>query len=537
MSIALERVRPTLVDNVIAVIVVLGAFATVLACTRSEIFDLDRFLVPKALSVHAAALLCLALLLPGWRRIELGVVDLLLALFLGWTALAALFASNRWLGLYGLGLSFSSFVVYLAARRVAATRGRWVVGGLAAAATLAAALGAGQAYGLDLSWFSDTRPPGGTFGNRNFLAHLIAISAPLLLMARLRARRPLTARLALAAIFVAGVAIVLTRSRAGWLGLSAALAAMAVAAIVGRRTLRAGVVPGRLRGALVALALGAVVAALAPNRLEWRSANPYSETFSRLTDYRGGSGRGRLIQYKNSLKMLERDPLFGAGPGNWFVQYPRVTTPRDPAFDPDDPIPTNPWPSSDWVTYLVERGPIAVLLLLGAGAATCLIALRRLRGQDPDAAVAATMLLGVLAAALVTGMFDAVLLLATPAFFVAASMGALLPTTGAVVSRRLATRQRFGLASTAAVFALLVTLVTGGQLAAIILTYESTSRASMERALRFDPGDYRLHLMMMRRGSCSRRVPHARAAASLMPYHAAPRQALAECGIRVKRRR
>lgn len=535
MSIGIEPVRATLVESVVAVVLVLGAFTTVLACTRSEIFDLDRFLVPKALAVHAAALLCLALLLPTWRRIELGVVDLLLALFLGWTALAALFAANHWLALYGLGLSFSSFVVYLSARRVAATRGRWVLGGLAAAATLAAALGAGQAYGLDLAWFSHTRPPGGTFGNRNFLAHLIAIATPLLIMARLRARGRLGARLALAAIFVTAGAIVLTRSRAGWLGMGAALGAMAVAAMVGRRALRAGVVPGRLRGALVALALGAVVATLAPNRLAWRSENPYAETLSRLTDYRGGSGRGRLIQYGNSLKMLKRDPLLGAGPGNWFVQYPRVTTPHDPAFDADDPIPTNPWPSSDWVTFLVERGPVAVLLLLGAGAAGCLIALRRLRGPDPEAAVGATMLVGVLTAALVTGMFDAVLLLATPAFFVAAATGALLPATGPVVARRLAGRQRLGLAAAAAGFALLVTLVTAGQLAAIVLTHESASRASIEHALRYDPGDYRLHLILMRRGSCARRIPHARAAVKLMPYHPAPRKALAECGVRVGR--
>jgi hypothetical protein len=49
-------------------------------------------------------------------------------------------------------------------------------------------------------------------------------------------------------------------------------------------------------------------------------------------------------------------------------------------------------------------------------------------------------------------------------------------------------------------------------------------------ALRLDPGNHRLHLVLARRGRCTARLPHARALADLLPYHAAPRRALAACG-------
>ena len=59
--------------------------------------------------------------------------------------------------------------------------------------------------------------------------------------------------------------------------------------------------------------------------------------------------------------------MLGVGPGNWPVHYPRYMSPGDPSFDADDMIPTNPWPSSDWMALLAERGlPAFVLLILRA---------------------------------------------------------------------------------------------------------------------------------------------------------------------------
>src|SRR5690606_10450495 len=82
--------------------------------------------------------------------------------------------------------------------------------------------------------------------------------------------------------------------------------------------------------------------------------------------------------WRNSLNLAAENPALGVGPGNWFVHYPRVTTPGDPSFAAADPIPTNPWPSSDWVAMLVERGAPAALLLLLGGVAAAIVALTRI---------------------------------------------------------------------------------------------------------------------------------------------------------------
>lgn len=522
--------RSSPADSILTLLIVAGGFGIVLAGVRSEIFDLERHSVPKALALHAVAFASLALLLRSWRRIELGAVEAFFLAFLAWSAVSAVLAVNPWLAFHGFGLSTSGFVVYLASRRAARRHGHVIIGGLAAAAVLGGAAGLAQAYGVDWSWLARTRPPGATFGNRNFLAHFLAIATPLLLLVTLGARRRPSAALGLIGLGILSAATLLTRSRAAWLGVSAALTVMATAVLARRPTAAAP----RLVSALAALALGAAAAVVLPNRLEWRSDSPYVDTLTRLADYRAGSGRGRLIQYRNSLRLLPEHPVFGVGPGNWFVHYPRVTTPGDPAFHAANPIPTNPWPSSDWVALLVERGPIAVLLVLLAGGAAASTAIRALRSEDRDAALPAAALLGTFAAIAVTGAFDAVLLLPAPTYLAAAAAGALLPPGRPLLSVPLAPWPRRATALAALALAAASALTTAGQLRAILLTRDSADRATIERALRLDPGNHRLHLRLARSGPCSVRIPHARAAAHLMPYHPAPQRALRACGVRTR---
>jgi O-antigen ligase len=510
----------------------LAAAAVVLVSVPSGLFDLDRHSVPKELVLHGTALLSLLWLARDRTAPRHGVVEVLLGAFVAWSAVSMLFARNHWISLRASGLSSSAFLVFLCARRVAAGGAAGTaLGGLGLAVIAGALIGAAQAYGLDVDWLTSDRPPGGTFGNRNFLAHFTAIGTPLLLLLAVRSRRRPATALWLAALAVTSCAIVLTRSRAGWLGLGAGLAVWAAGWLLALREVRAAA-GRRLRACGVAVAAGILIAITVPNRLEWRSDSPYAETLTRLTDYRGGSGRGRLVQYRNSLRLAADAPIFGVGPGNWFVHYPRVTTRGDRAFAAGDPIPTNPWPSSDWVALLVERGAVAVLLALAAAAAAILISLRRLRADGLEVAIAAITVPGVLAAAFITGAFDAVLLLAPPALLVAAAVGLLLPATRPVALPWFAGRRR----SLARAGLLLVTaavlLLDAATLAAIRITRESTSRAAITRALRIDPGNYRLRLILATRGSCSQRLPHAQTAARQLPWHAAPRNAIRACGGR-----
>ena len=116
-----------------------------------------------------------------------------------------------------------------------------------------------QAYGLvDTSLASLTRAPGGTFGNRNFMAHLVAIGLPVLLLRRLEARSRGALRLGAVGIVLAAAALVLSRSRAAWLGAGACGVFLVVEGLwVGRLWAEQ-----RLRRAAV-LALGGVLAGLA----------------------------------------------------------------------------------------------------------------------------------------------------------------------------------------------------------------------------------------------------------------------------------
>ncbi len=532
----------------LTLILIAGGFAVVLAGLRSPLFDLDRHAVPKELALHVSALLVLPWAFADRRRIETGLVGTLLFAWAVWSSLSAILATNGWLALRALGITVSALILFAAARR-AATAGHAtaVLAGLCAAAVLAAALAAAQAYGVDWAWLAGSRPPGGTFGNRNFVAHLLAIVLPSLVVLSLHVGRA-AFPVGLAGLAVLACTIVLTRSRAGWLAAAVALAVTAAALWLRARHTHAAAAPwmgsgaARLRptrGLLVVLALGAgaACAVLLPNRLEWRSDAPYSETLMGIANYRGGSGQGRLTQYRNTLALVREAPVLGVGPGNWFVHYPRVTAPGDPAFAAGDPIPTNPWPSSDWVAFLAERGVVGALLLFLAGAAAVFTSLRRLRpgvylGAGAGAGPVTAALPGTFAAAGVAGLFDAVLLLAAPTYFVFCLAGALLPATRAALHVALPRRLGHVLFAGMLILLAILALTTAGRLAAIRITGAGRTEAALERALRFDPGNHRLHLLLARRGACSTRVPHARAAAGLMPFHSAPVEALRACGQR-----
>ncbi len=507
----------------VVALVAAGAMAVMLASVRSQVFDLERYLVPKALALHLTALLLLLLGRFSPARTLRDAPGRLLAAFVAWSALSAALATNRWLGLRAWGISFSFLVVFTACRSLPA-RWRWpLLGWLLAAPVLAAVLGVAQAYGLDVPWVSGSRPPGGTFGNRNFLAHVAAIAAPALLVATLRGRRLGGRAAASVGLVVVTGAVVLTRSRAAWLGGTAGMALTSgLLLLPWLRPDNPRAVVRRAVAAALVLATSVGAAVLLPNALEWRTDAPYAATLGRLAEFREGSGKGRLVQYRNSLELVPRRPVLGVGPGNWFVHYPRVTAPGDPAWA-GGTIPTNPWPSSDWVTLLTERGAVGTLLFLLAGVAAALATLREARRRGGDAAWAAAALIGVLAAAAVAGLFDVVLTLAAPSFLVAAAMGLLLPRLpdpGAPPGPSAARVRRVGALVAAALVA-----VAGLETAAVALTRDQDT-ATLETAARLAPWEHRLHLILAERGRCD----HASPALHLLPYHPSARSVAKRCG-------
>jgi O-antigen ligase len=487
----------------------IGAVAVVLAALPLQFFELDRFFVPKELVLHLTALLAGVLSFAAIRRLAFTRTDLLLILYLGLAAISAAFATNRYLGVRGLAISASSLVIFWSARALAAEGlARRLLNAIALAVVVAAVTSLLQAYGVRVDVFAMNRSPGGTLGNRNFIGHAMAFGFPVLFLVAIRAASRRAFLFACGGAAIVAAALVLTRSRAAWLACAVVAIVFAIAFVTSPE-LRA--CWRRVTAFAIAAAIGATAAMLVPNTLHWRSRNPYLDSVRGVAAYEEGSGRGRLVQYEHSLLMAARHPLFGAGPGNWAVEYPRYAAAGDPSLDSNDAcMTTNPWPSSDWIAFLAERGLAATSLL---GLALFSIVKRR----DVDVVTRAA-LVATIAAAITAGMFDAVLLLAAPSLLVWATIGAASPViepTGRMFP------------PIVAIIAILITALgafrSGSQLIAMSL-YDSAP----QRAAQIDPGNYRLQVRLARGGK--RRCEHARAAHALFPEAREARALARGCG-------
>lgn len=131
----------------------------------------------------------------------------------------------------------------------------------------------------------------------------------------------------------------------------------------------------------------------------------------------------------------------------------------------------------------------------------------------------AAALLATAAAAVVAGMFDAVLLLPLPDLLVWAALGALWSP---VESQPRAMRALVVIAVIA--FAVLGAVRSAAQLVAMDIYATRQDPASLERASRIDPGNYRIHLRLAR--GCA----HARAAHALFPSAGEARDLSRACG-------
>ncbi|MFI5245162.1 MAG: O-antigen ligase family protein [Gemmatimonadales bacterium] len=512
-----------------------GALACALAVLPYRAFDLDRFFAPKELALHAAALIAGTAALVSARRLPLSRADLALAAWLSLSAVSALFATNHWLAYRALTVSVSGAVIFWSARAAASAGfGRALVRVLALVVVIGALTALAQAYGVKMEFAALNRAPGGTFGNRNFMAHLTAAGVPLILWCIAKARGRSGAFLWTAALAACVAALVLSRTRAAWLALAVGAVLAGAVAIRGPAILENPGVRRRMRLAFVAVAAGVVLALALPNSLDWRSDSPYLDSVKGVVDFREGSGRGRLAQYANSARMAAAHPLLGVGPGNWPVVYPEFAPANDPSLSETTGMTSNPWPSSDWVAALAERGVAAfvalaafVVLLLGGALKT-----RYDSARAPDDRLAAIAGGGVVLIAAIEGGFDAVLLLPAPVMVVLAAVGALLAAGSERRAVSPSPGRRVLLGASFVTFTFVACVFSERRIQAMRL-YEVGTSSALESALSKDPGSYRIQMRaadhFLSRGQCAKAREHAIMARDLFPYSPAPRHVLAQC--------
>ena len=533
-----SSISPPRADRAALVLVQAGAIAVVLASLPYKSFDLDRYFVPKELALHIAALgAAMCCLLPR-SRLSLARVDWLVIAYLALGTVSAAFAENRWLSTRALAISFSGAALFWVGRVLRrdgyARPVLWAVG-LAGAVGAATALL--QAYGVTTEYFSLNRSPGGTFGNRNFMAHLGAIVAPTIVYCGVTARRSAATVFGAILIGVIAAAEVLSRSRAAWLALLAAGLPLGIIGWMTRARWSARTTTRRLTVLALATAFGATVALILPNTLEWKSDSPYLESVRGIVNYQQGSGRGRLVQYTNSVRMTLDDPILGVGPGNWSVVYPRYASRGDPSISSvDEGMTSNPWPSSDWAAFTSERGlPATAVLVLIFVALLGLAAWHGRVSLGTDAVLGAFALAATVIVTLVVGAFDAVLLLAPPTLCVWLLLGVYAEPASASAPRQAIVG---GVRQWAPVIVLALGLLAAGrnalQVAAMATMTASSRTSSLERAALLDPGSYRIHVHLaetyLNAGRCERARPQARDARDLYPMAVTPRELLQQCG-------
>ena len=521
-----------------------GAVAIVLAAATYKLFELDRYFVPKELALHLTALAAILACVPGARRLELTRVDTFLGLYLLLGLISAVTAENHWVAARAIGITFSGLVLFRAARATAAAGRRWpLVAALAAAIVLACVTSLLQAYGVTSDFFSLNRSPGGTFGNRNFVAHLAAIGAPALLVLLVLAPRARSMLISGAGAAILAAALVLSRSRAAMLAILAGALVLALGIWIAQRRFHDRRIARRLPLAAAFAAAGAAAAILVPNALNWKSDSPYLDTVTGVVNYRVGSGHGRLVQYGTSLKLAAEHPLLGVGPGNWAVAYPKVAAKGDPSIDHDDGMTANPWPSSDWIAMIAERGIPATVAFALALVGLVVLAFGAMRNSlDLDEFLPPLALVAALAATLVVGSFDAALLLAPPTLFVWALLGALATPAAVRMSIPLSTATVRGLVVVGGsiIMALLLSARSATQLASMAMFSSATTVGAYDRASIVDPGSYRLQMRIAEigaeRGRCDLVKRHAMRAHDLFPAAPEPTHLLAACGVRFRRR-
>jgi len=510
-------------DRVIRWAIQAGLVLVVIVALPYKVFELDRYFVPKELVLHVAALLVAVMLVARRHSLTFDIVDGLIAFFLLWSVASAIFATNHWIAQRSVAVTVSGAIIFWGARSVAGTGSyRPILVAAAIATVCAAAFSLAQAYGLDTEYFSANRSPGGTFGNRNFVAHIAVIGLPALIWATVTARRPLGALLGSLGGALVGAALVLSRSRAAWLAVLASALLLLVPMIASRRYWRGGKIGGRFARLTLAATIGGMVAIVLPNTLNWNSESPYLDSARGMVDYTKGSGRGRIAQYRNSLHMAMSSPVFGVGPGNWPVEYVRFAPEGDRSLA-DDGMTANPWPSSDWAAFVSERGFVPTVALFGAFIVLFFGALRRWSElENPDAVLAQCVLAGTVVATMVVSAFDVVLVLAAPSFLVWSVLGA---TSGI---RRNAREVKvspgaLGLAAAALLlFALLSTARSVTEMTAMMYVGRGGYTAGWVTGAMWDPGSYRINVrvaeLYSRRGHCSVARGYARRAVSLFPH-------------------
>jgi O-antigen ligase len=167
--------------------------------------------------------------------------------------------------------------------------------------------------------------PGSTFGNRNLAAEVMAMGLPLGMGAAARSKQRDTRIVLRVSLAFELIYLAVTRTRGAWL---AAACALGAALWLGRVRVSRPSLFGAL-GVLFAAGLAATL----PGRYNPRDAGDAKryagllEVLHEGLDARSTALKTRFGLWRRSLSMVHDHPIWGVGPGNWPVIFPRYAEP------------------------------------------------------------------------------------------------------------------------------------------------------------------------------------------------------------------
>jgi O-antigen ligase len=328
----------------------------------------------------------------------------------------------------------------MAARRVGANNGTRfafpVISGLLLVVLVVVLF---EAFGGIPLMSSPGHRPGATLGNRNLAARVACLSLPLLWYQLVLAKRNI-AHCIFAVIVASAVAvIVISRSRGAFVVACAQLIAIPMAA---RWWVDKPIVPSVRRASLLwamAVAIGVTSAVVLPNQLRW-SASDLIFSAKRVSDFRTGSGRGRVIQAETTMRMIGATGLRGVGPGNWSTWYPGYAAPGDPSVRLGSFYPAPLIPRNDILGFLAEFGLFGFALAVASIIALLAETAAMIRQPDVSQRYLGLLIVAILIANFLLGLFDSVLRVATTvglsAIVVGLALGASAQNISPLTERR-----------------------------------------------------------------------------------------------------
>jgi O-antigen ligase len=298
----------------------------------------DTFTQPKATLVGIAVVVLVACwlaegLFESRLRFPRTPLDIPLAAYFAWVAVATLFSANVGVSLIGpykwreglvyilaYGVIFYAAVIYL---RGKALKRALIAGALGAAVVFAYA--ALQWVGLDVTtWFGSTGARSfSTLGNPLYLGAYTVLIVPIALGMAIAAPKRSNARVAAWGVTALGVlAAAGSFSRGAWLGLLAAMVVMVAVAPARRR------VAGWAAGAIVLLVLAAAIP------VAGRSGDFASRVASIVSSE--GANAPRVELWRGALQLTAKHPLVGVGPEAFKQEFATIKPANWPAIDPED---------------------------------------------------------------------------------------------------------------------------------------------------------------------------------------------------------